>query len=151
PVGRGVVVSLCGGSACAGAPALLEQVHPLLEQLVQILERATLEQHVPVGTRRLDLLGLGRRSADELTLLAVLAHPGAGDLGVVSEGRVVLGPAGRLVLGQPPGCEVGVPVGLVAHRTEAAAAEDSSCHANSFCRGCSLSNAGGPGDVPTNR
>src|SRR5699024_11646077 len=107
PVGRGVVVSLCGGSACAGAPALLEQVHPLLEQLVQILERATLEQHVPVGTRRLDLLGLGRRSVDELTLLAVLAHPGAGDLGVVSERHLVDVPAGRLVLGQPPGCEVG--------------------------------------------
>ncbi len=68
----------------AAAPGL-DEVQPLLEQLFELLDRTPLQQHVPVRTRRLDLLRLREVTLDQGALHAVAAQPGAGDLGVVGE------------------------------------------------------------------
>src|SRR4051812_24438014 len=77
-------------AAAAAAAAGLDDVHPLLEQLVELLDGTTLEQHVPVRTRRLDLLGLWHVPVDQRALEAIAAGPRAGDLGLVGERNLEL-------------------------------------------------------------
>ena len=64
-------------SSCA-ATLGLQQIETLFEELFEFLDRATLEQHVPVGAGRLDLLGFGGSSLHEGAFEAVAAQPGAG-------------------------------------------------------------------------
>jgi len=60
-VTRWGVQGALGAQPVRSAAALrTDQVQALLEQLFQLFDRATLQQHVPVGTRRLHLLRLGR-------------------------------------------------------------------------------------------
>jgi hypothetical protein len=78
------------GRRLVSRDACLDDLQPLLEQLLELLHGATLQQHVPVRAGRLDLLGLGHVTLDEGALQAVAAQPGAGDLGVVGERNVEL-------------------------------------------------------------
>ena len=70
------------GLAAAARP---DQIEALLEQLFEFFDRAAFQQHVPVRTRRLDLLRLGQVTLDQGAFHAVAAQPGAGDVGVVGE------------------------------------------------------------------
>src|SRR4051794_18365923 len=70
-------------SAGLGPPAA-QHLEALGQDLLEVLDRTALQQHVPVGARRLDLLGGGLGTADQLARGAVeLALPGVGHLGVV--------------------------------------------------------------------
>src|SRR3954464_9188607 len=90
------------GSAGAGTPAA-EHVEALGEHLFEVLDGTTLEEHVPVGPRGLDLLGGRLRAADELCGTTVeLALPGVGELGVVSERHGEQVARGAPVLGVLP-------------------------------------------------
>src|SRR6185312_12974804 len=65
----------------AGRVTAAQQLEPLVEQLLELVEGATLHEHVPVGTRRLYLLGLGHGAVDEQRVgTADLALPQCGDL-----------------------------------------------------------------------
>ena len=55
----------CWGSAGAGTPAA-QHLEALGEDLFEVLDGTALQQHVPVGARRLDLLRRRLGTADEL-------------------------------------------------------------------------------------
>src|SRR5438128_10600915 len=98
----GAVLELLLGSAGAGAPSA-EDVEPLGEHLFEVLDGTTLEQHVPVRARRLDLLGCGLRTTDQLGRATVeLALPRVGELGVVRERHREQVARGAPVLGVLP-------------------------------------------------
>src|SRR5687767_13582334 len=70
----------------------VQEAEALGEQLFELADAAALEQHVPVGADRLDLLRLGLVAVDqEGGGAADAALPGVGDLGVGRErhGQVV--------------------------------------------------------------
>src|SRR5882757_11105494 len=102
---------------------------PLGEQFVQLGERTTLEQHVPVRTRGLDLLRFRLDAVDELGDAAVQAAlPGHRWLRVVGEGDVEVVPLGAGVLDRPARREVVIAVGLVADSPEPAASQHTVRH-----------------------
>src|SRR5271163_2351056 len=72
----------------AAATARPDQLQTLLEQFVEVLNRAALEQHVPVRAGRLDLFGLRQVTLDQGAFHTVAAQPGAGDFGIVGERHV---------------------------------------------------------------
>ena len=78
---------------------LLQQVETLVEEHLELFLATTLEQHVPVGARRLRLLLLGLCALED-----------------------------RALLDDAPRREVVVAIGLVAHRAEAATPKYSICH-----------------------
>ncbi len=125
---RGVGPLHRASSAAAAAAAGLDDVEALLEQLVELLDRAALQQHVPVGARRLDLLRLRHVTLDQGALHAVAAQPGAGDLGVVGERNVELLAVVGAVAGDLTRRQVVVAVRLVAHGSEATASQDTISH-----------------------
>src|SRR3954468_15432017 len=118
----------CASSRSAAATPRLDDVEALLEQLVELLDGTALEQHVPVCTRRLDLLGLGHVTLDQGAFHAVAAQPGAGDLGVVCERNLELLAVLRAVAGDLTRRQVVVAVRLVAHGSEATASQDTISH-----------------------
>src|SRR5699024_7731619 len=69
---------LLGLLAARGA----QQLQPLLEELLELGDGAPLEQHVPVGARRLDGLELRGVAALEQGVLAAAAFPRGRDLGL---------------------------------------------------------------------
>ena len=72
--------------ASGGRAPRLDLGQALVEDLFEFFDGATLEQHVPVGPRRLDRLGFRHRAVDQRGLQAVHpAVPGRGHLGVVGE------------------------------------------------------------------
>ena len=80
-----------GGLALARALAagLAQEGQALLEELLELGDRATLEQHVPVGADVLDGLGLGLRAPTlQLGLGAAAALPGVRDVGLDGEGEL---------------------------------------------------------------
>ena len=70
------------------AARLAQEGEALLEELLELGDRATLEQHVPVGADVLDRLGLGLRAPTELGLRAAAALPGVRDVGLDGEGKL---------------------------------------------------------------
>jgi dolichol-phosphate mannosyltransferase len=103
------------------ATARLDQIEPLLEQFIELVDRAALQQHVPVRTGRLHLFRLGQVTLDQGAFHAVAAQPVAGDLGVVGERNVeflaVLGAITRNLARR----QVVVAVGLVTYGSKATA------------------------------
>ena len=88
------------GSGGALAPRLLaaglaQEHEALLEELLELGDGATLEQHVPVGADVLDLLGLGLGAVDETGLLAAPALPGRGISASTEKGSSVRWPCGH--------------------------------------------------------
>src|SRR4051794_6510656 len=124
----GAVPSCSEWSAGAGPPAA-QHLETLGQDLLEVLDGAALEQHVPVGARGLDLLGGGLGTSDQLGRGAVeLALPGVGELGVVSE-RNREQVAGRAaVLRVLPLDRRRVPLGLVADAAQSAAAQGTLAH-----------------------
>src|SRR4051794_14349381 len=117
----GAVPSCSEWSAGAGPPAA-QHLETLGQDLLEVLDRPALEQHVPVGARGLDLLGSGLGAADQLGRGAVeLALPGVGNFGVVSEGHREQVARRAAVLGVLPLDRRRVPLGLVADAAQAAA------------------------------
>ena len=60
-------------SGALGAP-LREQLEALVEEHLQVRDRAALQEHVPVRARRLDLLLLGRRPSISREMLPCRRH-----------------------------------------------------------------------------
>src|SRR4051795_123123 len=125
-------------SAGASPPAT-EHLEALGEHLLEVLDGTTLEQHVPVGPRRLDLLGGGLGPAHQLGRGTVeLALPRVGELGVVSEGNREQVAGRAPVLGVLPLDRRGVPFGLVADAAQSAAAQGTLAHgtpsSRAWCR-----------------
>src|SRR4051795_31345 len=115
-------------SAGASPPAT-EHLEALGEHLFEVLDGTTLEQHVPVGPRRLDLLGGRLGPAHQLGRGTVeLALPRVGELGVVSEGNREQVTRRAAVLGVLPLDRSGVPLGLVADAAQSAAPEGTLAH-----------------------
>ncbi len=120
---------LAGGRAGESPGATRpDQVKTFLEQLFEFFDRATLEQHVPVRARRLDLLRLRQITLDQRAFHAVLAQPGAGNLGIVGERHLEL----FAVLGAVPSNltrgEVVVAVGFVTYGPQSTASKDTISH-----------------------
>src|ERR1700722_2413104 len=105
----------------AAATARPDQLETFLEQFVEFLNRATLEQHVPVRAGRLDLLGLRQVTLDQGAFHTVTAQPGAGDLGVVSERHVEFFTVFRAITRDLAWRQVVIAVGLVAYGSKATA------------------------------
>src|SRR6478735_4087093 len=114
--------------ASAAATPGLDDVEAFLEQLVEFLDGTALQQHVPVGPRRLHLLGLRHVTLDQGALHAVAAQPGAGDLGVVRERDVELLAVVGAVAGDLTRRQVVIAVGLVAHGSEATTSQNPISH-----------------------
>jgi hypothetical protein len=79
----------------AAATARSDQVETLLEQFIELVDRASLQQHVPVGAGRLHLFRLGQVTFDQPLVsspLKVFLAPSA--LNNVAAGDVVPGHAG---------------------------------------------------------
>src|SRR4051794_13914264 len=114
-----------GGAAAAGAGPL----PPLGENVLELSDRTPLQEHVPVGTRRLGPLLLRLTAVDEPGDAAVeLALPGHRDLGVDGEGHLELVTLGAQVLPGLSRRQLGVAVGLVADGSEAASAQHALAH-----------------------
>src|SRR4051812_20841097 len=139
PVERSTgAVSEAAGSAGAGTPST-KHVKALGQDLLEVLHGATLEQHVPVGPRGLDLLRSWLGAAHELGRRTVeLALPGVGELGVVGEGHREEVTRRAPVLGVLPVDRCCVPLGLVADAAQSAAAQGTLAHgtpsSRSWCR-----------------
>ncbi|GAA0910591.1 hypothetical protein GCM10009558_098760 [Virgisporangium aurantiacum] len=114
-----------GGAAAAGADLL----QALGQDVFQLGYRAALQQHVPVGARRLGLLLLRLVAVDEARDAAVeLALPGGGYLGVDGERHLEPVALGAQVLAGLTRSQLGVAVGLVADGSEAAPAQHALAH-----------------------
>src|ERR1700744_3053922 len=105
----------------AAAAARSDQLETLLEQFVELVDRASLQQHVPVGTGRLHLLRLGQVTFDQGAFHAVSAQPGAGDLGIVGKRNIELFAVFGAVTRNLAGSQVVVAVGLVTYGSKATA------------------------------
>src|SRR5690606_10297261 len=92
-----------GGADLAAA----EQLEPLGEDLLQLRDGAPLEEHVPVGPRRLLGLHLGLDALGAARLGAALgALPQGGHVGLESHGGLDLVPVGTGVAGLLAGGEL---------------------------------------------
>src|SRR3954465_12613439 len=119
------------------APLLGVQLfQPLGEDLLELVDRSTLEQHVPVRAHVLGLLGLGlagitaqRRGS------AAAAVPGRWDVGVAGQRYAERVPVRAVIDGLPARRQVRVAVGLIARCSEAAAPKDSLTHVASWRKG----------------
>src|SRR3954454_10609136 len=99
-------------SAAAAGADLLQS---LVEDVLELRDRTPLQQHVPVGTRRLRLLLLRLVAVHQSRDAAVeLALPGHRDLGVDGERHLELVTLYAQVLAGLPGRQLRVAVGLVA-------------------------------------
>src|SRR5690242_13535703 len=108
-----------------GGPPALQLGETFVQQVLELGDRAPLEQHVPVGARRLDLLLLGLPAIHDLRLAAVqAAFPDRRDLGVVGERHLELVVLRAGVAHGTAGSEVVVAVGLVADRSQPASTKN---------------------------
>ena len=69
--------ALLGGLLAAGGA---QQEQALLEEFLELRDGPALEEHVPVGARRLDRLAGGGGPIEEQRLLTAAALPGRGGL-----------------------------------------------------------------------
>src|SRR3954454_6165932 len=119
----GLTTSRTARSSALKTLAVVQHLEPLCEDLLEVRQRTPLEQHVPVGSCGLDLLGLRQLTADEQRRLATdLAVPRTRDLGLVGErdAEPVVCWAGEL--DDLTRRQLGVAVGLVADGAQTAAA-----------------------------
>src|SRR5512138_1857751 len=113
----------------SAAPAGADLLEALVEDVLQLRDRAALEEHVPVGAWRLRLLLLGLAAVHQTGDAAVeLALPGGGHLGVDGERHLELMALDAQVLSGLPGSQLGVAVGLVADCAKTAAAQHAFAH-----------------------
>jgi len=111
--------------AAAGA----QYVEPLGQHLFEIGDGAPLHEHVPVGARGLDLLGLRRRSVDQQRRSPVeAALPRGGNLGLLGEGHLEFVAAFAAVGGDVARCGLRAVLGLVTDRAEPTAPQCAVCH-----------------------
>src|SRR5947208_16271063 len=112
-----------------GSAASTKDVETLGEHLFEICDRAPLHQHVPVGTSRLDLLGLRLRAVDQDAAGAVQAAlPRRRDLGFLGERDRELVPAGTAICGHIARSWLSAVLGLVADSAQPTASQRSICH-----------------------
>src|SRR6201994_2229094 len=113
-----------------GAPAFPDDLEALGQHGFEILHRAAFHQHVPVAARRLDLLRRrgfpGCRDRDRT---ADTALPRRGKFRLGGERHAKMVPVRAVKSDVLAGCQVGVPVVLVARRTEPGAAKCAFGHA----------------------
>src|SRR5438105_3307391 len=84
PTGLTRTSALCSGAL--ETLTVVQHLEPLRQDLFEIRQGTTLEEHVPVGSCGLDLLRLRQLTAHEQRWLAAdLAVPRAWDLGLVGE------------------------------------------------------------------
>src|SRR6478609_1312696 len=89
--GRGLSRAYASGGTLARrllAARLAQQAQPLLEQLLELGDGATLQEHVPVGPNVLGLLGGHLRAVEELGLVAAAALPDGGHIGLDAERKL---------------------------------------------------------------
>jgi len=125
------IVFQSGGASVrrSGSASLdLQQIQALLQQLFQLVHRTALEEHVPVGTGRLDLLRLGRGALDQRTLESVTARPRTGNLGVVGERYVEFLTVVAALASHAAGCQVVITIGLVADGSQSTTSKYTICH-----------------------
>ena len=133
PVALGLAVGLELGLDLA--LVLVQDREALGEDLFELGDAAALQQHVPVRADRLHGLGLGRLGvAAQRGATADPALPGERDVGLSGErdGRLV--PVRAVVGREGARRELGVPVALVADRSEAAASQNAVTHGGLPCR-----------------
>src|SRR5690606_28789701 len=115
----------CSGCLSGRAAELAgaQQLEALVEQVLELLDGAALEQHVPVGALGLGRLGLGLLGVPQEGLLAAAALPDRGDVRVGGEGQDDGVAVGAVVVGLEPRGEVHALVGLHALATDAHTAQ----------------------------
>ena len=119
-------VGLVSGGA---APPAAEDLQALGQDLLQLGDRAPLQEHVPVRARRLGLLGLRLVTVDDSRHGAVgTAFPGDRDLRVGREGDREPVPTRAQVLSLLARRQLRVAVGLVAHGSEPTTAQRALTH-----------------------
>src|SRR5579859_3608854 len=117
-------LSLAVAPTGAAATFTADQRQPLGQHLLQVGDGPALAQHVPVAARRLGLLGRGQvRGRGERDSAANPAFPSRGNLGLGGERNAKMVPLRAVKSYFLAWCQVGVPVVLIARRSEPGAAQ----------------------------